>query len=730
MSVNFRSNPQIPTTTSQPGHGKVQDKSGRHSASPSVKDRDALISDLKSSPKFREIRDSRVGERTPPQRTGRIAPGSVGVVRSGNGTVGGGTVRQQPPVNPAAVTLVGQNVQRQQQGDPGPVSVTVPGLPNPVQLRRDMLPPALRNTPGIEQQLQAKVTRGGQYFSMISKGEIPENLSFLKPENAGNLTADQKREKAKVISDLSFFLQAQGEAKVGAFSQGAFSLPDPKGNLAKFLTSYPNAYQRMSSHMEEMQGSQRGDRTNPGTEHYGLDLHDDGQHLDTCLPAGKGTILFGRMPKESLSTPDHPVLEDRLFFKMEEHGTGGGGTDRALHNPPGQAGGKLQKIKDFFGHAGGWIRSFTARLFGDNSPAGTFKERIPGFLAKDYGKLIKACGGNKAMKAVLERGDYKGTSGGFRVMAGNIEKLEREFGPQIQNNPKLREAVAAFKQSYLGPDTGFDNPAVRIGQEVILTDAELGGAPQMRAVSQPVSDALLREGVDTVDFMLAGQDGDPNGRMINKSSVKFTDPNRWQTERNMTHSFVVDFLRSDFVIGEGEGAVVGREHNADGSGMTEVGFDKVKNFFHSSFPDNPAAGDKAMRVLTSLCNQSFTNQLPMMVMTADPASSVHGLPFPTMGIQSSYRLTANPDGTYTLRGTLSKQPFDQMTGNAKDNFWMGPAHQEGSIQLDPKKTDYRYVYELRIDPKATQPDGKPQISVVRFDGYANLVTADGQRIKP
>ncbi|MDR1519495.1 MAG: hypothetical protein LBU23_05040 [Planctomycetota bacterium] len=398
--------------------------------------------------------------------------------------IGPVAVTVDPQVNPQAVLIARQNVHDAPPA-PGQVAVTIPGL-GPKNISLTMVPKGLRGQPDIGERLREKIIRGGESFRNISSGAIPD---YMKPGFAGLLSIEQQRAKAMMISDLAFFLQAQGEAKYGPFSEGAFSLPDPNGNLLKFLTSYPASYQRPSSHLDGLKaGGQTGTRTDPGVEHWGLDLHDDGAHLDTVLPNGFGTILFGKMPAVALSSQvqDHPgmgeIREDRLFLKIETHGTGGG-VDRALHNPPGQTRGIMQRIGDFFSHAGGYIKSLCRRLFGNNNPPGSHKERIPPQMKADYKaivKLVSRAAGSKTdkdvAKAIIGARHCTGDSQGLRTMLLNLSLLELDAPDVLRHeaNAGLRDAINNFRVAW-SAEHGFDHPELRIGQEIILTDVELQG---------------------------------------------------------------------------------------------------------------------------------------------------------------------------------------------------------------------------------------------------------------
>jgi hypothetical protein len=677
--------------------------------------------------------------------------------------IGEVAVTVNPQVNPQAVHIARENTRGAPQA-PGQVAVEIPGLGRTVDISLAMLPEGLRGLPDIARLLGEKIVRGGAHFRDISAGNIPDHL---KPDYTGALTREEQFNKASMISDLAFFLQAQGEAKAGPFSEGAFSLPDPDGNILKFLTSYPHSYRRSSSHLEDLKaGGQTGTKANPGVEHYGLDLHGDGTSLDTILPNGRGTILFGKMPASLLSARDTgspglgEVRGDRLFLKIEPHGTGGGGVDAVLRNPPGQTRGTMQKIGDFFGHAGGWIKSVCRRMFGNNSPAGSHKERIPPQMKSDYQAIVKlvgkAVGLTRQEKTIIKdhisARNFGGDSQGLRTMLLNLGLMESNAVAELRDNPgnaALWTAIDKFKADW-SPENGFDHPELRIGQEIILTDLELrGGAlppPQPRPLPGAHVDKLLTHFNQVCQNGALGlynkesREGNgsrPDSAMIQRrDQVQFADGRDTSGETHMSRAFAADFPRYDFTIGVGDELIVGKDVKGEGNKLTEDGYDRIKNFFHSQYPDTEAghaSGDYAMRLVTSMANQNSFNFLSTEIMKADPEGALVRLggaggplgiyPNSQHHVETKRSITANEDGTFSLRITIAKKPRGDMSELEK--FCLRDSgFGDRIIQLDPDHSDFHFEYEIRIDPRAGVPH-QPGAPIGPPPPVATLVSASG-----
>lgn len=321
----------------------------------------------------------------------------------------------------------------------GNIPISVPGIIGAITISREYFPPSLRGVEGMEKKLQEKITAGGSLLKRIAETSTEQVNQWLTLS---------REEKTHHISDIAFYLQARAEGKLSMrLSSGSFSLADPHGTLVKFMTSHPGSRRRKSAHLQAIQNSGKSeDAANPGTEHYAIDFRDTLDRFDTCLPYAMTGILFGRIPKEALSLPgQRPIVEDRLYFKMEKSHRG------------------LDVLAPLW-----------RKCFGRGDPAGTFEAVPPANVKADYRRIIRNCGKNKLMKALLKSGNYENPSQGYRVMVANLENLRAVFAKDIAQSAKLQSALNHFAQAYqahLYPH--FDHPHLRFGHEVILNVTEL-----------------------------------------------------------------------------------------------------------------------------------------------------------------------------------------------------------------------------------------------------------------
>ena len=293
----------------------------------------------------------------------------------------------------------------------------------------------------FQARLQGKINEGYQLVQDLTNGRIPNRQCTVED-----------------MTNVMWFLQVQGESKVGqSFSQGAFSIPDPNGNIHRFLDSCPEAYQRESSHIDEIQ-------RHPGCKHRGIDARGSNANLDQLLPHGMQTLLYGKLPKEEAQLP-----EQRLFMKIEEHGCflskpkGGRDVDG-----PGRPYNR-HDLGAFLGHVGTTIPSLLRKLSGKGEGEGTFKERLPPTLTNSYNALMK--GMHPEVRGFLEYGNPTSKSGGVRVMLDNINTvLDNEH---LKASPEQRKQLEQFKAEFLSGRHGMDHPECRVGEEVVFNAHEL-----------------------------------------------------------------------------------------------------------------------------------------------------------------------------------------------------------------------------------------------------------------
>ena len=328
---------------------------------------------------------------------------------------------------------------------PSSLRMTMPPNGTAFNLDTKCLPSRLPTGMTVEQfktQLQAKINNGYNLVRDLSSGNVPNRACT-----------------AEDTTNIVWFLQAQGEKKIGqSFEQGAFSIPDPGGHIQQFLDSCPEAYQRFSSHLDDIQGQQ-------GCKHRGIDSSGSTSDLAHLLPHGMQTLLYGKLPKgEGTRLP-----EQRLYLKIEEHGCymskpkGGrdvGGPTRPMNR---------HDVGAFLGHIGTTIPSLFRKLLGRGEGEGTFKERLPPELKNGFKALQRDA--PPEVQEILGRGGPMSKSGGVRVMLGNIDAVLQDNALHVSQ--ELRGRLEQFKTEHLSGRNGLDHPECRFGEEIILTANEL-----------------------------------------------------------------------------------------------------------------------------------------------------------------------------------------------------------------------------------------------------------------
>jgi hypothetical protein len=345
------------------------------------------------------------------------------------------------------------------------------------------LPPTLPKGISVgefQTKLQGKIFEGYQLVQDLTNGRIPNRQCTVED-----------------MTNIMWFLQVQGESKIGqSFAQGAFSIPDPNGNIHKFLDSSPEAYQRESSHLDEIQRQ-------PGCKHRSIDARGSNANLDHLLPHGMQTLLYGKLPKETANMP-----EQRLYLKVEEHGCwmskpkGGRDVDG-----PGRPYNK-HDLGSFLGHIGTTIPSLLRKLSGKGEGEGTFKERLPPALTNGYKALVN--GMHHEVKTFLEYGNPTSKSGGVRVMLDNINNvLESRYILKI--SPEQCEKLEQFKAQHLSGRHGLDHPECRFGEEIILTSGELSEGVRPESANKQLSNLLAKfdKNLVTSNQFLAGSNHSP-----------------------------------------------------------------------------------------------------------------------------------------------------------------------------------------------------------------------------
>ena len=146
--------------------------------------------------------------------------------------------------------------------------------------------------------LKARVDRGNEIMQSLLRGDVAR----FEPNEQN-------------ISALSIAIHAAALKKGEMMYRGSFSVADPDGNIARWLDTNPNLYQRTSTHAKPYQGYYVDGHLNMPR---GFDVRE-----------GMGGLLNGMRTFHYFTLPDVNHLEDgnqgsgpgrRLFFKCETYG--------------------------------------------------------------------------------------------------------------------------------------------------------------------------------------------------------------------------------------------------------------------------------------------------------------------------------------------------------------------------------------------------------------------------
>lgn len=136
-------------------------------------------------------------------------------------------------------------------------------------------------------EVRQQVCRG----STLTSGVLNGNFDDVVP------TVD-------TVIDMCWYFKGMAQEKLGEpYIQGALTLPDPDGKLAKFIDGCSDIYPRDSSHLRPQQRKEGG-----GSQGRGLDV-------GGRFPGGMNTVLFHPFETES--------GEKRLYVKFETAGAYG-----------------------------------------------------------------------------------------------------------------------------------------------------------------------------------------------------------------------------------------------------------------------------------------------------------------------------------------------------------------------------------------------------------------------
>lgn len=318
----------------------------------------------------------------------------------------------------------------------------------------------VNDIPGLDnlnpQERQEKITEVRQ---KVCRGNALTN-SLLQGDGEYDGVVPTK----ETVIDMCWYFKGMAQEKLGSpYQQGAMTIPDPDGRLAKFIDGCPDIYPRDSSHLKPQQ--RKG-----GSQGRGIDC-------GGAFPGGMNTVLL------------HPYVaengERRLYVKFENAGAYGHlrTTKREVARRPENEQDK-QQSKD---HVKGVLSS------GKGSGLEETREGTVDLAVKAaYQALYDAATGD--MKQLLEPGKQKSKQNAQGKITGPSRLLSfTPFAPnywdvqsqsanvlslatELRKNPQqakrlvplIRDWQAAIRDAGYGTDD-----AIRMGDEVVLQQSDL-----------------------------------------------------------------------------------------------------------------------------------------------------------------------------------------------------------------------------------------------------------------
>lgn len=350
--------------------------------------------------------------------------------------------------------------------------LTLPGREAPVAISATLVAPSIiAANHDIVPRLQEKIAHGASLVADILSGNPPGGQPSLKD-----------------VADVMWYLHLSAEESVGPFLSGAMTVPDPGGRLREFLDSCADVYQRKSSHLSSFQ-------TEPHGTHRGIDF-DIGKKtdLDTLLPNGRATVLFGRMPEGTQG-----LTEERLFVKMESHGCRLGTPSESQRDADGPSDRNVRlgpDLKNSIGHMLSFMQGMEARATGEHA-AESRKERVGREFLDGYQNLLDQAasfpGVGAQLTKLLTNNDPMSKTGGIRVMVANMDALRDLSSDDIDF------------EGAIGID-GTDEQAIEdgIGKFADLMTSALGFRAQImeRYPEATISQRIGNEAVLTLEGLL------------------------------------------------------------------------------------------------------------------------------------------------------------------------------------------------------------------------------------
>jgi hypothetical protein len=296
----------------------------------------------------------------------------------------------------------------------------------------------------------------------ILSARIDQGLTILANVREGN--GAEHPATAANVADLSLALYAIAAMNGEGFINGAFSVADPKGRLAKWLDTSNELYLRRSSHLEAYQGMTVDGHRNVMR---GIDVA-EGRY---GLLGGMKTVHFGTIPDLHSSTGDGCGPQRRLFFKCESHGI--------YYNPffnHSRAAGKTPGMRERTSRNGDFIEfwkhtfSFLETRGQDPTAGGARKEHMTANVKEALDRAVTElkAAGRGDLAAILS--GNKAEKGGAKMVLDNVMKAHAAD----PDNPLIQRIVNDIVQTIVSEHAGKHGDSIaRLGNEVMIEDSDI-----------------------------------------------------------------------------------------------------------------------------------------------------------------------------------------------------------------------------------------------------------------
>ena len=312
-----------------------------------------------------------------------------------------------------------------------------------------------RTVEQLVNHLKARVNRGNEIIQSLLRGDV------------SRFEANEQN-----VAALSIALHAAALKKGEMMYRGSFSVADPEGNIARWLDTNPNLYQRTSTHAKPYQALQVDGHLNMPR---GFDVRE-----------GMGGLLNGMRTFHYFSLPDMKHLNDvdkgsgpdrRLFFKCETYGI----YFSTIHaKRTAKADSRSEGLRTRWYEFGDVCESIAhcasllVSKWTSKTREGIRKEDLPlqvGSAITEAVAAVRARGMNAAAQRLLLGEVLDG--GGVRQFLDNLEALIRDLPDDEATT--LMDVVSPFLtriDETLKPLAG--NLALRMGNEIMLDAADFG----------------------------------------------------------------------------------------------------------------------------------------------------------------------------------------------------------------------------------------------------------------